>query len=342
MEKILTVAVPCYNSEAYMRKCLDALLAGGEDVEILIVDDGSTKDRTPEIADEYQEKYPSIVRVIHQENKGHGGAVNTGVENASGLYFKVCDSDDYLAEAAYLYVLNALRKIVKGGRLADAVLNNYTYDKVGKKHKYEMKYDRFMPQDRLFGWDEFKPLDWNHYVLMHSVFYRTELLREIGMKLPEHTFYVDNIYAYIPFAYVKTMYYCNVNLYMYFIGRADQSVNNSVMLGRMEQQRKVNEIIIDYLGEIRNKPLHPNQREFMVHAVSIMMMVTTELMIRSRNKEKLQEKEALWERLKNVDAQAYRKIRGSLLGRAINLPGAAGRELVILGYSVGEKFFGFV
>ncbi len=340
--KVLTVAVPCYNSEAYMCKCLDALLVGGEDVEILIVDDGSTKDRTPEIADEYQEKYPEIVRVIHQENKGHGGAVNTAVENASGLYFKVCDSDDYLEEEAYLYILEALRKIARGGQTVDAVLNNYTYDKVGKKHKYEMKYDRFIPQDRIFGWDEFKPLDWNHYVLMHSVFYRTELLRECGLKLPEHTFYVDNIYAYIPFAYVKTMYYCNVNLYMYFIGRADQSVNNTVMLGRMEQQRKVNEIIIDYLGEIKDVPLHPNQRDFMFHAVSIMMMVTSELMIRSRNKEKLAEKEALWQRLKDTDMRAYRKIHGSLLGRAINLPGPAGRELVILGYGVGEKLFGFV
>ena len=85
--KILSIAVPCYNSEAYMEKCIDSLLVGGEEVEILIVDDGS-KDGTTEIADRYQEKYPTIVKAIHQENKGHGGAVNTGVENATGLYFK--------------------------------------------------------------------------------------------------------------------------------------------------------------------------------------------------------------------------------------------------------------
>ena len=94
--KLLTIAVPCYNSEAYMRKCIESLLVGGEDVEILIVDDGSTKDRTPQIADEYAEKYPTIVRTIHQENKGHGGAVNTGIANATGLYFKVVDSDDWV------------------------------------------------------------------------------------------------------------------------------------------------------------------------------------------------------------------------------------------------------
>ena len=77
--KILSFAVPCYNSEAYMRKCIDSLLPGGEDVEIIIVDDGSS-DGTAAIADEYEAKYPGICRAIHQENAGHGGAVNTGIQ----------------------------------------------------------------------------------------------------------------------------------------------------------------------------------------------------------------------------------------------------------------------
>ena len=56
--KLLSIAIPCYNSEAYMRHCIESLLPGGDEVEILIVDDGSTKDRTAEIADEYERKYP--------------------------------------------------------------------------------------------------------------------------------------------------------------------------------------------------------------------------------------------------------------------------------------------
>ena len=76
-----------------MEKCIDSLLVGGEDVEILVVDDGSS-DRTAEIADAYAEKYPTIVKAIHQENGGHGEAVNAGIRNATGLYFKVVDSDD--------------------------------------------------------------------------------------------------------------------------------------------------------------------------------------------------------------------------------------------------------
>ena len=83
--KLLSIAVPCYNSQDYMNHCIDTLLTGGDDVEILIVDDGS-KDDTAKIADEYEKKYPGIVRAIHQENGGHGAAVMTGVHNAQGVY----------------------------------------------------------------------------------------------------------------------------------------------------------------------------------------------------------------------------------------------------------------
>ena len=94
--KLLSVAIPCYNSENYMRDCIEALLVGGEDVEIIVVDDGSTKDRTAEIADEYAAKYPTIVKAVHKANGGHGSAVNAGIDNATGLYLKAVDSDDWV------------------------------------------------------------------------------------------------------------------------------------------------------------------------------------------------------------------------------------------------------
>ena len=131
--KLLTFAIPCYNSEAYMRNCIDSLLPGGEDVEILIIDDGS-KDETARIADEYQEKYPTIVRAIHQENGGHGAAVNAGIANATGLYFKVVDSDDWVKESAYQEILETLRELVGGEKTLDMLISNFVYEKVGEKH----------------------------------------------------------------------------------------------------------------------------------------------------------------------------------------------------------------
>ena len=93
--KLLTIAIPCYNSEDYMENCIKSLLCGGDDVEILVINDGS-KDMTPEIANAYEKKYPNIVRAIHQENGGHGAAVNAGILNAKGIFFKVVDSDDWV------------------------------------------------------------------------------------------------------------------------------------------------------------------------------------------------------------------------------------------------------
>ena len=108
--KLLSVAIPCYNSENYMRHCIQTLLTGGPETEILIVDDGSAKDRTAQIADEYAARYPDICRAIHQENGGHGEAVNTGLRNATGTFFKVVDSDDWVNEEAFQEILSVLRR----------------------------------------------------------------------------------------------------------------------------------------------------------------------------------------------------------------------------------------
>ena len=122
--KLLSFAIPCYNSEAYMEKCIESILPGGEDVEILIVNDGS-KDRTAEIADAYAAKYPTICRAIHQENGGHGEAVNAGIRNATGLYFKVVDSDDWVDMDAYKQILDKLREFAGSETNLDTHANKH-------------------------------------------------------------------------------------------------------------------------------------------------------------------------------------------------------------------------
>ena len=107
-EKLITFAVPCYNSQDYMQRCLRSLMAGGEEVEIIVIDDGST-DRTGEIADCYAEKYPETVRAVHQKDGGLGAGVNIGLSLAAGEYFKVVDSDDWLDEEALKKLLTEIR-----------------------------------------------------------------------------------------------------------------------------------------------------------------------------------------------------------------------------------------
>ena len=229
--KLLSIAIPSYNSQDYMEHCIESLLIGGEDVEILIIDDGS-KDRTAEIADSYAEKYPTIVKAVHQQNGGHGEAVNAGIRNASGLYFKVVDSDDWVDEEAYRKILSVLKELSGGSQTLDMLISNFVYEKEGARHKKVMKYTGTLPENKIFGWDEAKRFRKGQYILMHSVIYRTQLLRECGLELPRHTFYVDNLFVYVPLPYVKNMYYLNVDFYRYYIGREDQSVNEKIMIQR--------------------------------------------------------------------------------------------------------------
>lgn len=337
--KLLTVAIPCYNSESYMRNCIESLLIGGEEVEILIVDDGSVKDNTPQIADEYQEKYPTIIRAIHQPNKGHGGAVNTGIAHATGLYFKVVDSDDWVDADSYKAVLDTLRSFAEKEETPDLLLCNYVYEKEGVKRKKVMHYRDIFPEGKIFGWKELKRIPVTKYVLMHSMIVRTQVLRDVKLELPEHTFYVDNLFAFIPYSIIQTMYYLDVDLYRYYIGRPDQSVNESVMIKRLSQQLKVNNLMIDYMHQYRH--LKGKQRRYLIHYLSIIMTVSSAMLIRSGTDEAMQQKKELWQKLKKMDVRAYRNCRFAITGIITNLPGRVGKGIFLVTYKAAQKIFGF-
>ena len=340
--KLLSIAIPCYNSENYMRKCIESLLVGGEDVEIIIVDDGSTKDRTAEIADEYAAMYPTIVKAIHKENGGHGSAVNAGIAAASGLYFKVVDSDDWVKESSYKKVLETLRELTGGATTLDMLLCNYVYDKEGEKKKKVMHYRHILPVGELFTWEDCHRFFKGHYILMHSVIYRTKLLRECRVQLPEHTFYVDNIYAFEPMPYVKTMYYLDENFYRYYIGREDQSVNEAIMISRIDQQIKVNKIMVDYYVEHQSE-IKKNKRlnQYMKNYLEIVTTVSSVLALRSESEENLEKKKELWKYIKTADKSLYNWMRRGILGNVMNLPGKPGRKVSVNAYRIAQKIFKF-
>lgn len=336
--KLLSIVIPCYNSQEYMRYCIESLLPGGENVELLIVDDGSV-DNTAEIADEYAKTYPTIVKAIHQENGGHGEAVNAGIRNASGLYFKVVDSDDWVDTRAYLKILKTLKDFVAEEKSVDMIISNFVYEKEGAKYKKVMKYEEVLPEGRIFTWDDIKHFRKGQYIMMHSIIYRTELLRDCGLELPKHTFYVDNLFVYVPLEYVKRIFYINVDFYRYFIGREDQSVNERVMIKRIDQQIKVNKLMIEQV-QIENIK-SPKLRHYMFNHLEIVTVVSAILLIRSGTAENLEKKKELWKYIKDKDLQLYHNIRYGLMGRILNLPGSVGRNISVGVYKISRKVIGF-
>lgn len=336
--KLLSVVIPSYNSEDYMRFCIESLLPGGEKVELLIVNDGS-KDRTGNIADEYERRYPTIVRAIHQENGGHGEAVNTGIRNATGQYFKVVDSDDWVDIRAYLNILETLTDFQKEGKSVDMIISNFVYEKEGTRFKKIMKYDNTLPEGIIFTWDDMKKFRRGQYILMHSVIYRTELLHEAGMELPKHTFYVDNLYVYAPLEFVETMYYINVDFYRYFIGREGQSVQEDIMIERIDQQIKVNKLMIDQINvrEVNS----PKLQDYLLRQLEIVTIVSSILLIRSGTRENREKRKELWDYIKSKDPELYSSLRFGLMGHLTSLSGRVGRVVPISAYKIAQRIVGF-
>lgn len=344
--KYITFTVPCYNSQDYMRRCIDSLLPGGEDVEIIIVDDGST-DATGEIADDYEEHYPDIVRVVHKENGGHGSGVNAGLERASGVYFKVVDSDDWLEEGAYARLLSRIRGFCVRkeshliGEIPDLFVCNYVYDHLDEGMSRVMQYSNVFPIEQMCDWNDIGRFRASQYLIMHALVFRTQLLRQVGVVLPEHTFYVDNIFAYQPLPAVDHIYYMNIDLYHYYIGREDQSVNEKVLMSRIDQQIMVTEIVskcVD-LNEVRE--IYPKLAEYMCRNISIMMAISSIHLLLINSREAYSKRRQLWRGIKEEDSRLYFKLKYTTLSGLTYLPGKLGGMVTKGGYRAARKIYQF-
>jgi glycosyltransferase involved in cell wall biosynthesis len=336
--KLLSIVVPCYNSQNYMVHAIESLLPGRDQVEIIIVNDGST-DRTADIADDYERRYPGIVRTIHKENGGHGDAVMAGLCTAQGLYFKVVDSDDWVDANVYPKVLKMLEGCSQKEEQIDLLISNYIYDKIGVKHKHVMSYHNTLPENRVFSWEETRHFRLGQYMLMHSVIYRTQLLHDCNLQLPKHTFYVDNLYVYIPLPHVKRMRYLNEIFYHYFIGRTDQSVCEDVMISRIDQVLKVNHMVIGSydLRTIENAQL----RRYMRNYIEIVTTVSSILLIKSGTGESMQKKDELWDYIGTHDPKLYRQLRWRFMGGTVHLRGHIARKFQLGCYRLCNRVFGF-
>lgn len=339
--KTITFAVPCYNSAEYMDSCIMSLLSVGEDIEVIIVDDGSKSDNTAEVAQKWVDHFPDRVQFIRKENGGHGSAVNAGLTAATGLYFKPVDSDDWLDVHEMKKVLHYMRTQNTPDVKAptDLVIANYVYEKIHEDKQVPMRYRKVFPQHREFTWEEVGAFGPSQYLLMHSVFYRTDLLKDINLHLPEHCFYVDNIYVYTPLVHVNTMYYINADVYRYFIGREDQSVNENVMMGRVDQQLKVTRTMIDSVDVMNVKPRR--LRKYLEGYLSMMMCICS-VFLRMRNTPEDDEKlDDIWQYLKTSDSSLYKRVRANVLNITMNLPSNLGRKTGISAYRLASKLFSF-
>ena len=337
LKPLLSIIVPCYNAQPYLARCLAPLLAVEQGLEVILVDDGST-DQTGAMIDQSAATHPTLIRALHQANGGHGAAIMAGIKVAGGDYLKVVDADDWLDQAALLRVLAFLQELREQDEQIDMLVSNYTYDKVNAPRKKTVRYPH-LPTHQVFSWEAVH-LPLGEYLLMHAVIYRTAMLvNEAHLDLPRHTFYVDNLYVFQPLPFVKRLYYLDVDLYHYFIGRADQSVNEAVMLKRIDQQLLVNRLMIRYYTQVTS--LDSGLGKYMAHYLEIITAISSVLLLKDGRPAALAKKQALWHDLAQFDPALHNLLRHHWLGLGVNLPGKIGRRVAVQGYQLVQKWYGF-
>lgn len=334
--KLLSITVPSYNSQDYLASCLDSLLQGGDRVEIIVINDGS-KDNTGAIADEYAAKYPDIVKVVHQENGGHGEGINQGLQHATGKYFKVVDSDDHLSKDMP-HFLDLLEECDKQGGV-DLFVTNYYYthsDGIGDR---SINYSNALPEDKIFGWSDTKPFLMHQLLTIHSCTFRTEMMKQSGMNLPKHTFYEDNLMVCSQLPYIQKMYYMNADLYLYTIGRAGQSVQEDMMKKRYTHQLLVAEECFKtcHLDQVTQ----PMLKKYLKHELFMMFGIAIMFTRLNKSAETDADLEKMWGHCRNHDEKYANHFRNGTVLWFITLPGKFGQNFTVFIYRLANKIVRF-
>ena len=290
-DKLLSIVIPAYNVEKYIERCLISLTKDEEvlkKVELIVVNDGGV-DKTLEIAKRYENKFQTSIIVIDKENGGHGSTINAGLKVATGKYFRVIDSDDWVNVDDFPKFVKELKSID-----ADVVLTNYSKEFVYNGTSEFFSYNPEIEYNKVYNFDDFNiSLLKDDYFFMATTTFKTEVLRKANFNLDEKTFYVDTEFVIFPIPFVNTFIYLNYDIYRYFIGRKDQSVNISSFVKNRSHHEKVLKRVIKFYN---NTELSENKKKYI--SKIIIQLINTHYVIYCKSK--LNKKEHLKE-IKNLD-----------------------------------------
>ena len=340
--KLISFIVPCWNSAEYMDRCIESLLYFPERTEIIIVDDGSTDD-TARIADEYASNYPSFVNAIHQENRGHGGAINAGLDAAQGLYIRIVDSDDWIDPSSLKTVLNKLEDIEPEGGV-DMLVTNYSYYRKGRGINQTIKYKAFFKPNVVETWNDAsvgKIRPWNQFMI-HALTFRRDTIKKSGMVIPEKVYYEDNYILCYLFPLCEKILYLDTNLYVYYIGREGQSMSWEMLEKRNSDVRKVTEMCwtLNNLDEIKKK----NKKLYRIMFHELWLLVSSAILFSRipRSKEADDEMRQFCKRLKAGNKKYYNYLMYGNLFYLLTIPGCVGRFLALdVALKAAHGFVGF-
>ena len=264
MEKILTICVPTYNMEALLPRCLDSFIIEEEfmnRLEIIVVNDGS-KDRSSEIAHQYEAKYPNSFIVIDKPNGNYGSCVNAALKIARGKYFRICDADDYYISknlSDYISLLESInvdevfspyRTLGNNGKI---IRENFVHP-IYKESKYDID-----------------NIDWsakhlNSFIVMHCTTTKTRILTENSYFQTEGISYTDTQFVFYSTLYAKSCYFTDKTIYCYILGREGQTMSNAAM-ARTHMHFLINaeKMLMDYKNQ---DTISSNRQNVLLHSLA--------------------------------------------------------------------------
>ena len=279
--KILSFIVPSYNCSNFLPTCINSMLHPDllEQLEIIIVNDGSV-DETASVAEEFVAKYPQTVRLINQENKGHGGALNTGCTAAQGKYLKVIDADDWVETDS----LPALLAFLSHSNSDIILTHHYTRDistgEVKKWKSYPEAFENAYTLEQIM----LQPQNFDRSLTFHGITYRTEFYQLQNIRLSEKVFYEDHEYATFACCKAASVTPLDLFIYHYRIGDVQQSVSDSNQLKRLSHMETV---LNRFITEYKNLPTTDGGRAyFEMKAQGVLLAYITTVMLVEPNRKK--------------------------------------------------------
>ncbi|MFS9133949.1 glycosyltransferase family 2 protein [Streptococcus infantis] len=299
-QKILSVVIPSYNAASFLKETIPTLasISSGDDIEVLIVNDGS-KDETLQVAQELEKEYPGIVNIIDKENGGHGSTINAGIREAKGKYFKVVDADDWVDSGNFEKLVQFLHKTD-----ADEIISPYTDVFEDDGTKVENNYFKDCSLKPYQDYDYVNFLEQIQILpRMHSITIKTSILRDNNIKIDENMFYVDMEYIVFPTPFIKTITYTPDSVYQYRRGYEGQSTSIQNYIKNRKMVNHVTFALLDFYNKHTLSSILENLvKETIARCVTIMTNVCLSMEDTKQGKKELIDFD---QKLKSINSEFY-------------------------------------
>lgn len=314
MNKILTISIAAYNVEKFLENTLNSFVIDNKYmdlIDIIVVNDGS-KDGTVHIAQRYVDKYPNTFRLIDKENGGYGSTINTSISIAKGKYYKLVDGDDWVEKTGLIQLIDYLQTTD-----VDAVLTKYC-SVVEETEKKEIIDENIIFDNLQHNVDYI----YGHSLPMHFLAIRTDLLKSNGIHITEKCFYTDLEYVIKLLPYINSIALIDVVVYMYRIGRDEQSVSIKSWQKNIEQAVKVTYELVNYYNDLDKKNIDKNKLAYIQEKVVDSAINKYRIFLSFQSNHKIKQKIKDYDnQLRSINVKINNLCRKNNMLRLLLLPG---------------------